>query len=76
VAVLPAGVSWPMLIAGGFLAGIGFTMSLFIAGLALEGDLLDTAKLAILIASAMAAACGITALYWNTREAASSCDAE
>jgi len=68
VAVLPAGVSWPMVIAGGCLAGIGFTMSLFIAGLALEGDLLDTAKLGILIASAMAAACGLAALYWNTRD--------
>jgi NhaA family Na+:H+ antiporter len=28
------GLSWPLLAAGGFLTGIGFTMSLFIAGLA------------------------------------------
>jgi Na+:H+ antiporter, NhaA family len=76
VAVLPAGVSWPMLMAGGLLAGIGFTMSLFIAGLALQGDLLDTAKLGILIASAMAAACGIAALYWTTRKQDPSSDTQ
>jgi NhaA family Na+:H+ antiporter len=76
VAVLPAGVSWPMVIAGGFLAGIGFTMSLFIAGLALKDDLLDTAKLGILIASALAAACGIAALYWTTSKVAPSSNAE
>jgi Na+/H+ antiporter NhaA len=39
-----------------------YTMSLFIAGLALKNDLLGTTKLGILIASATAAAPGITAL--------------
>ena len=38
VAKLPEGVNWWVLLGGGFLAGIGFTMSLFIAGLALGGD--------------------------------------
>ena len=51
-------------------------MSLFIAGLALKDDLLDTAKLGILIASAIAAACGIAALYWTTRKQASSSDTQ
>ena len=37
VAKLPDGVSWLALLGGGFLAGIGFTMSLFVAGLAFDG---------------------------------------
>ena len=34
IAKLPQGVSWGLLAGGGCLAGIGFTMSLFVAGLA------------------------------------------
>jgi NhaA family Na+:H+ antiporter len=41
IAKLPEGVNWGAIIGGGFLAGIGFTMALFVAGLALKGDLLD-----------------------------------
>ena len=44
LAVLPEGVSWGILLGGGLLAGIGFTMALFIAGLALEGPTLDAAS--------------------------------
>src|SRR3712207_6887966 len=39
VARLPSGVGWPAILGAGCLGGVGFTMSLFIAGLALEGDL-------------------------------------
>jgi Na+:H+ antiporter, NhaA family len=43
----------------GIVGGIGFTMSLFIAQLAFPpGPLLDTAKLAILAGSAVAAGAG------------------
>ncbi len=63
LAKLPAGVSWVVLAAGGVLAGIGFTMSLFIAGLALSQDLLDAAKIGILSASALAALLGMILLY-------------
>ena len=38
VAKLPEGVNWWVLLGGGLLAGIGFTMSIFITGLALAGD--------------------------------------
>ena len=62
LASLPAGVGWSALAGGAFLAGIGFTMALFIAGLALEGDALDAAKIGILGASAVAAALGMTLL--------------
>ena len=53
-------------IGGGILAGIGFTMALFIAELAFDPDLLDTAKLSILAASVACAATGILALVWLT----------
>jgi NhaA family Na+:H+ antiporter len=60
---LPPGVTWTVLGGAGFLAGIGFTMAIFIASLALEGALLDTAKVGILAGSALAAAIGMGLLY-------------
>jgi Na+:H+ antiporter, NhaA family len=63
LARLPQGVTWGALAAGGFLAGIGFTMALFIAGLALDGDLLAAAKVGVLGASAIAAVVGTGLLY-------------
>lgn len=68
LAVLPPGVGWGMLLGGGFLAGIGFTMALFIAGLALEGATLDAAKIGILGASILAAALGMLLLMRNRPE--------
>jgi NhaA family Na+:H+ antiporter len=62
VARLPAGVSWGALTGGGFLAGIGFTMALFISSLALDGAQLDVAKVGVLAASAVAAAIGMALL--------------
>jgi NhaA family Na+:H+ antiporter len=62
LARLPVGVNWPIVAAGGLLAGIGFTMSLFIAELALKGDLLDAAKIGVLAGSAVAAAGGMILL--------------
>ena len=52
---LPADVSWRHIIGAGFLAGIGFTMSIFIASLAFsDGDTRDIAKIAVLVASVLA----------------------
>jgi NhaA family Na+:H+ antiporter len=62
LARLPEGIGWPALIGGGVLAGIGFTMALFVAGLALEGPALEAAKVGILGASAVAAAIGMAVL--------------
>ena len=58
--VLPAGVTGRMLLAAGFLGGIGFTMSLFIAELAFKGEpaLLADAKAGILAGSLLAAVIG------------------
>jgi Na+:H+ antiporter, NhaA family len=56
---LPRGVTWAQVLLVGIVAGIGFTMSLFIAGLAFErGTLLETVKLSILCASAGAGILG------------------
>ncbi len=59
VAERPAGISWRMLHGTAWLGGIGFTMALFIAGLAFEGAaLLTQAKLGILLASLVAGVTG------------------
>jgi len=64
---LPDGVSWVQLVAVAALAGIGFTVSLFIAGLAFEDPAMrESATLAILGASVLAALLGI-ALSTATR---------
>ena len=62
LARLPESISWMTLTAGGVLAGIGFTMSLFIAELALEGEPLDAAKIGIIGGSTLCAAAGMLLL--------------
>jgi NhaA family Na+:H+ antiporter len=59
---LPEGLTWPAVVGGGFLSGIGFTMALFIAGLALSGPVLQTAKVGVLGASLLAAIGGMVVL--------------
>ena len=70
VAKLPQGVTWPVLLGGGFLAGIGFTMSLFVAGLAFAGEprLLADAKIGILLGSVCSAAVGAGLLLFALRK--------
>lgn len=70
LAVLAPGLSWPFIMAGSFLTGIGFTMSLFIAGLAFDPAMLNPAKLGILTGSAIAAAAGVLILVRLTSRAA------
>jgi Na+:H+ antiporter, NhaA family len=62
--VLPGGVRWSHLMAGATLAGIGFTIALFIAGLAFDDDeaLQDQATIGILAGSVMAAVLGVILL--------------
>jgi NhaA family Na+:H+ antiporter len=69
VAMKPAAYSWRQLCGAGAIAGIGFTMSLFIAGQAFprEGDF-TAAKIAIFLASLMAGVIG-TAILWRPRDA-------
>ena len=63
VAKLPHAVSWTSLLGYAWLAGIGFTMSLFIAMLAFdEAAPVDAAKLGILAGSLLAAIAGAIVL--------------
>jgi Na+:H+ antiporter, NhaA family len=56
---LPGGIGWRHIYGAGWLAGIGFTMSLFISDLAFpDGSLVEVAKLGILVASLMAGVVG------------------
>jgi NhaA family Na+:H+ antiporter len=60
---LPAGASWSAMIGVGLLAGIGFTMSLFIANLAFADQaMLDQAKIGVLAASVVASLAGLAFL--------------
>jgi NhaA family Na+:H+ antiporter len=59
LAALPEGVRWQHVYGASWLAGIGFTMSLFIAGLAFDQPaLMDQAKVGILLASVVAGGVG------------------
>jgi NhaA family Na+:H+ antiporter len=62
VGALPDGISWRQLAGAAAVAGIGFTVSLFIADLALQGPLEEAAKVAVLAASVLAAAVGAAIL--------------
>jgi NhaA family Na+:H+ antiporter len=65
LAALPSGADWRALHGVSWLGGIGFTMSLFIAGLAFPGSaaLLDSAKVGILGASVLAGLSGWMLLH-------------
>ena len=70
LAKLPAGVGWSSLIGAACLAGIGFTMSLFIGLLAFDDPAyVDAAKTGILGASFLAAVLGAVFLTIARREA-------
>jgi NhaA family Na+:H+ antiporter len=65
IATRPTELSWRLLIGGSLLAGIGFTMALFIANIAFEKSLIDSAKLGIFLASIFSAVAGISFLLWS-----------
>jgi NhaA family Na+:H+ antiporter len=67
IARLPDGVRRVHVLGAGMLAGIGFTVSLFIAELAFDGPQLDEAKLGILVASVVSAAGGTAVLVNMSR---------
>ena len=57
---LPPGVTWGGIVLIGLLAGVGFTMSIFIAMLAFDSEaLLGAAKLGVLAGSLLAALMGL-----------------
>ncbi|BAN46467.1 Na(+)/H(+) antiporter NhaA [Metapseudomonas resinovorans NBRC 106553] len=62
IAIRPPDLGWALLAGGGLLAGIGFTMALFIANLAFPESLIDSAKLGIFAASVFSAVAGLALL--------------
>ena len=64
----PEGASWPEIWGVSILCGIGFTMSLFISGLAFAGNtlLIEEAKIGILMGSVISAVVGFTILRLTT----------
>ncbi|MBN8668337.1 MAG: Na+/H+ antiporter NhaA [Chitinophagales bacterium] len=64
LATLPLGVNWSKILVAGIIAGIGFTMSIFITLLAFSNpDLVVSSKMAILLSSIVAALLGWLVLY-------------
>jgi Na+:H+ antiporter, NhaA family len=59
---LPRGVGWGSMLGAGCLAGIGFTMSIFVASLSFEGAGLASAKLGVLVGSLVSAVLGMVLL--------------
>ncbi len=60
ISVLPEGVTWKQIYGVAFLAGIGFTMSMFISELAFKsGELKQIAKVGIMTASLISATIGM-----------------
>jgi NhaA family Na+:H+ antiporter len=64
---LPERVDWAQLYGVALLTGVGFTMSLFVATLAFSGTTLGTAKLAVLVGSALSATAGLLWLAMTLR---------
>lgn len=64
VAKPPRGATWPQIYGVAMLCGIGFTMSLFIGGLAFPGrpELVDEAKIGVLTGSVLSALLGFLLL--------------
>lgn len=64
IASPPTGARWPDLAGVGVVAGIGFTVSLFVAGLAFEdSSQVEDAKIGVLVASTIAGVLGFAILW-------------
>jgi len=71
IARLPHNVTWPQMLGVGILAGVGFTVSLFINELAFSSqEPIDQGKIGILAASVAAGVLGMTTLLAIGRRAA------
>ena len=70
LAVLPEGVNYKNIVGVALLAGVGFTMSIFISNLAFgESDFTDSAKVGILIGSLISGITGYLFLFfWSKKD--------
>ena len=72
LAKLPEQATWPQMIGVGCLAGIGFTMSLFIGTLAFDTPSeIDAVRLGVIVGSVVATVLGLTILWLGPRKPAS-----
>ncbi|MFI5156250.1 MAG: Na+/H+ antiporter NhaA [Chitinophagales bacterium] len=69
---LPVGIQWKVLLSAGILAGIGYTMSIFISNLAFgeSGTLVEQSKIAVVFGSLLSGILGLFALKWTLRKSA------
>lgn len=67
LATLPKDLPWPMILGGGILAGIGFTMAMFISNLAYNPEQVNAAKLGILSASLFSGILGLIFLTFFSK---------
>lgn len=66
---MPANTNWGIMIGAGIMGGIGFTMSIFISELAFPSEIIRThAKMAILLASTIAAIIGMLTISFFTKK--------
>lgn len=69
IGAMPEGMTWHHLVGGAAVAGIGFTVSLFIAGLAFADQrIFNEAMIGIFAGSIVAALVGVTVLMSTARE--------
>ena len=69
VAELPEKANWGHILGVAILAGVGFTMSLFVTGLAYsKEEMIDQSKYGILIASVFCGIAGILVLKWAQKK--------
>lgn len=69
LAELPGGVPWKQIFAIGMVAGIGFTMSIFVDNLAFSDPVyLNMGKATILVTSFVSAICGMLAVLLTTKK--------
>lgn len=68
LAKLSPDLRWSQMLGASCLAGVGFTMSIFIGSAAFSGDQLAAVKLAVLIGSLLSAVLGVAILYVSGRK--------
>jgi Na+:H+ antiporter, NhaA family len=69
IAAMTDGLTWPGIVGVGILAGVGFTVALFISGLSFEDEtLVATSKVAVLAASLAAGSIGYTFLRFTLKD--------
>jgi NhaA family Na+:H+ antiporter len=66
---LPDGVRWPHLVGGATVAGIGFTVALFVADLSFRGAPLENAIIGILVGSLVSGLVGAAVIAGSARRA-------